>query len=95
MAHGRTQEADMELTHEKTTMFTCVRAIDKTMVMIHVTDVATDMTLENIIQANRIKRFDLSHLAVTIEETTVRPQTSRAALMKTDHAHYTETDNMK
>ena len=63
--HGSTAEADMELTHETTSTFSCLHAIHKTIFMIHDTDMATDMTLNNIILANREKRFDLSCLAVT------------------------------
>ena len=84
----------MELTHETTTMFTCLRAIDKTIVVIYVTNMATDMTLESLIQANRVEQFNLSYLAVSREETTIKPQISRAAVMTTDHTHHTKTDHM-
>ena len=93
MTHGRTEEADMETTHEKTAMFTCLRAINKTIVMIHASDRATNMTPDSIIQANRVELFNLSHLAVTIEKPTFKPQTSRAAVMTTDHTHHTKTGN--
>ena len=69
-------------------MHMCLRAIDKTTVMIHSTYMAKDMTLESIIQGNRVQRSDLSHLVVTLEETTIKPQTSGAAVMKTDHNHH-------
>ena len=62
--------------------------------MIHATDMATDTTPENLIQEKRVERFNLSHLAVTIEETTIKPQTSRAAIRTADHNHHTKPDNM-
>ena len=40
MIHGRTKQADMELTQESTGMYTCLRAIDKTVVTINARDMA-------------------------------------------------------
>ena len=65
MAHGRTQEADTETTHEKLETHTCPRAINKTIAMIHARDMDRDTVLENVRRNNKIDRFDLSHLAMT------------------------------
>ena len=69
MAHGRTQEADTETTHEKLETHTCFRAINKTIAMIHARDMDKDTTLENVGRNNKIDRFDLSHLAMTGDKT--------------------------
>ena len=83
-----------ERTHETTEMHTCFRGNDKTLVMVYVTDMATDMSLESIMQTNRVKRYNLSHLAVTMEETTFKPYFSRVTVMTTDLNQHTKTDNI-
>ena len=55
LIHGRTQEEDTEMTHETIAMYTCLRPIYKTIMMVHATDMATDTTLESIIQDNSVK----------------------------------------
>ena len=94
MTQGRTQETDTEMTHETTGRYIGFRVTDKTIVMIHSTNTAEDMTLVSKIRDNKVEQFDWRHLAVTIEEATIKPQTSRAAVMTTDHVHHTKTDNM-
>ena len=51
----------MEKTHKTTEVFTSLRAIDKTVVMIHATDMTKDMTQESKNQYNRKEWFNLSH----------------------------------
>ena len=62
--------------------------------MIHATDVAADMIVESMVHANRVERFHLSYVAMTIKETTIKSQISSAAVMTTDHTHRTKTENM-
>ena len=70
MTQWRTQEAEKEITHKTTGMYTCLRAIDKTIVMIHTKIMAKDKTLENVSQSNKIDRFKLSPFAVTRDRIT-------------------------
>ena len=69
LTHGTTQEADTETTQEKPETHTCPRAIDKTIAMIHASDMDKDTILENAGRNNRTDRFDLSHLVVTGDKT--------------------------
>ena len=69
MTHGTIHEADMKTTHEITETHTCLRAIDKTIAMIHARDMDRDTILENVGRNNKIDRFDLSHLVMTGDKT--------------------------
>ena len=69
MTHGTTQQADKEKTHKIPETHTCLRAIDKTIAMIHARDMDKDTILENVGRNNQIDRFDLSHLAMTGDKT--------------------------
>ena len=69
MTHGTMQETDVELTHEITKTHTCLRAIDKTIAMIHARDMDKDTILQNVGRNNKTDRFDLSHLAMTGDKT--------------------------
>ena len=91
--HGRTQELCMEMTHETTGMFTSLRVIDRTIVIIHATDIAKDMTPQSVKQSNKIVGFDLSHLAIT-EDTIAQTKPLALEMYKTDHNHRTKTNNM-
>ena len=68
MTHGKIQEANMKMTHEKPGTHTCLRATDKTPAMIHARDMDKNTIPENVGRNNKIDRFDLSHLAMTREE---------------------------
>ena len=70
MTHRRTREADMEATHEIPELYTCFRAIEKTLEMIHARDMGKDTLLENVGRNNKTDRFDLSHLAMTGDKAT-------------------------
>ena len=72
MTHGTIQETDMEITHEIPELHTCLRAIDKTIAMIHARDMDKDTTLESVGRNNKIDRFDLSHLVMTGDKTAGR-----------------------
>ena len=65
MTHGTIQEADMEITHEIPETHTCLRAIDKTIAMIHARDMDKDTILETTSRNNNIDQFGPSHLAMT------------------------------
>ena len=82
------------MTHKTSDRYIGFRVTDKTIVIIHATNMAEDMTLVRKIWDNKVERLDWRHLAVTIEEATIKLQTSRAAVMTTDHVHHTKTDNM-
>ena len=69
MTHGRTQEADAETTQENPKTYTCLRAIDKTIAMIHARDMDNDTLPETAGRSNNIDRFDFSHLAMTVDKT--------------------------
>ena len=69
MTHERTQEAGTETTHENLETHTCLRAIDKTIAMIHARDMEKHTILENVGRNNKIDRFDLSYLAMTGDKT--------------------------
>ena len=69
MNHERTEEADTEATHEIPETYTCLRAIDRTIAMIHARDIDKDTILENVGRNSKIYRFDLSHLAMTGDKT--------------------------
>ena len=49
---------------------------------------------ENGFQDTLMDRFDLSHLENAIQQTIVKTQTSRAAVIKTDHNEHAATDRM-
>ena len=68
--------------------------MDKTLVLIHATDMASYMTPESIIQDNRIERFDLCHLAVTIEETTIQTTNFQSRSKENRQQSQNQTDNM-
>ena len=70
MTHRRTQEADMETTHEIPETYTSLRAIDKTIAMIHPRAMDKDTIPESVGRKNRIDWFDLSHLAMTGDKIT-------------------------
>ena len=65
MTHGTIQEADTETTHEVPETHTWLRAIDKSVAMIHARDMDKDTILESGGRNNRTDRFDLSHVVMT------------------------------
>ena len=69
MTHGTIREADMETTHEIPETPTCVRAIEKTIAMIHARDKDKNTILESAGWNNKTDRFDLSHLVMTGDKT--------------------------
>ena len=92
MTHGRTQETDLETTHEIPGTYTCLHAIDKTISMIHARDTDNGIILENVGRNNKIDRFDLRHLAMTGDKI-AKTKTLTVEMHKTDHNHHTKTDN--
>ena len=53
----------------ETRLFTCLRATDKTIALIHAKNMDNDTIPENVGQNNKIDQFDLSHLAMRGDKT--------------------------
>ena len=69
LIHGTIQEADTETTYEIPETHTCLRAIDKTIAMIHARDLDKDTILESAGRNNKTDRFVFSHLVMTGDKT--------------------------
>ena len=91
--HGRTQEADTETTHETPETHTCLRAIDKTIAMIHARDMDKDTISESAGRNNNTDQFNLSHVAL-LGDKIAKTKTLAAKMPETDHNHHTKADNM-
>ena len=93
MTHGETQEAVMVTTHEIPDTYTCLRAIDKTIALIHARDMEKDAIPESVGVNNKTDRYYLSHLAMTGDKI-AKTCTLAAEMHKIYHNHHTKTDRM-
>ena len=93
MVYGKTQEADTEMTHKKLETHTRLRAIDKTIKMIHVRVMDNNRFRESEGRNSNIDRFDSSHLALTGDDI-AKTQILTAEMHKTHHNHHTKPDDM-